>query len=274
MEKSRNNNSRRLMAIIAVVLMVCLILAMGAVTFAKYITSGTTGDQTATAAKWGFVVNVDANKLLGKEYKGPGLAKIDGTGTVAVQASTDATQNILGPNTTGSVSFTISGTAEVLAQLKISIGAISGKDAVEEIHVGDYYPVKWTLKKGDTVVKVGEEELKDMKLGDINVKLGTGVLETINAGTSVESITYTLSWEWALEQGENDDAKATNNVKDTAIGWKAHGKAYSDIENALAGEKKFSDVFKSEPETVYNAIVATMSFNLTISVEQIQTTSD
>lgn len=265
MEKSRNNNSRRLMAIIAVVLMVCLILAMGAVTFAKYITSGTTGDQTATAAKWGFVVNVDANKLLGKEYKGPGLAKIDGTGTVAVQASTDATQNILGPNTTGSVNFTISGTAEVLAQLKISIGAISGKDAVEEIHVGDYYPVKWTLKKGDTVVKVGEEELKDMKLGDINVKLGTGVLETINAGTSVESITYTLSWEWALT-GEGVD-----NAKDTAIGYKANSTDYSNIKDtAIIGTGAEGEEVPIKKE-VYDAIVTTMSFNLIISVEQIQT---
>lgn len=262
MEKSRNNNSRRLMAIIAVVLMVCLILAMGAVTFAKYITSGTTGYQTATAAKWGFVVNVDANNLLGKEYKGPGLAKIDGTGTVAVKASTDATQNILGPNTTGSVSFTISGSAEVLAQLKIACNVTS------EIHVDDYYPVKWTLKKGDTVVEVGEEELKDMKLSDINAKLGTGVLETITAGASVESITYTLSWEWALT-GEGVD-----NAKDTAIGYKANSTDYSNIKDtAIIGTGAEGEEVPIKKE-VYDAIVTTMSFNLTISVEQIQTTSD
>lgn len=266
MEKSRNNNnSRRLMAIIAVVLMICLILAMGAITFAKYITSGTTGDQTATAAKWGFVVTVDATELLGKNYTdgdSDKLATVVTTDGVAVK--TTGAANVVAPGTTGYVTFTISGTAEVLAQLKINVGAISGKSAVEEIHVDDYYPVKWTLKKGTEVVKVGETELKDMKLSDMNTKLGTGVLETIEAGATVSPSTYTLSWEWALDGADVD-------AKDTAIGWKAAGKTYAEIENVFAGTKKFSDIITSNAETVYNNIIAQMSFNLTISVEQIQT---
>lgn len=259
MEKSRNNNSRRLMAIIAVVLMVCLILAMGAVTFAKYITSGTTGDQTATAAKWGFVVSVDASKLFGEEYKGTGLATTTSdTGTVVVKAS-ETGKNVLGPGTKGSMTFSINGSAEVLAQLKISIGAISGKTAVEEIHVGDYYPVKWTLTKNEANV----EGAVSTTLATVIGKLNSTTTYTPGTSSNVDD-SYTLSWEWALEQGEEDDAKATNNIKDTAIGYKADGKAYNDV-------KAYLDTSVIADATVYDNIETTMSFNLTISVEQIQT---
>lgn len=267
MEKSRNNNSRRLMAIIAVVLMVCLILAMGAVTFAKYITSGTTGDQTATAAKWGFVVSVDANNLFGKNYSvsdGSALATVTTDG-VAVKATGDA--NVVAPGTKGSMTFSIKGSAETLAKLTINVGAVSG-DSVQEIHIGDeYYPVKWTLTKTTKTTDLRNETAETLvtagKLSDVVKALNKS--SEINLGDTVDD-SYTLSWEWALEQGE-DDAKATNNVKDTAIGWKADGKTDDDIKAYLDTSVITEDVYNNNIET-------TMSFNLTISVEQIQTTSD
>lgn len=240
MEKSRNN-SRRLMAIIAVVLMVCLILAMGAVTFAKYITSESS-TATATAAKWGYVITANATDLFPTDYTATA------EGTLAVKATGDgvsvnAESATLAPGTTGSMDITISGSAEVLAQLKIT-GSVTS-----EIHVGAgdsaYYPVKWTLKKGDETIGTS---------GKLSEVLGTAVTDDIAISTTSATITYTLSWEWALETGDTTEAKAANNAKDTAIGKKANDNTYTD--SALGD------------------IVATMSFNLTISVEQIQTTSD
>ncbi len=262
MEKSRNN-SRRLMAIIAVVLMVCLILAMGAVTFAKYITSGTTGDQTATAAKWGFVVTVkDADKLLGKNYtagSGSSVATVVTSNGVAVR--TNGTANVVAPGTSGHITFEVSGSAEVAAKLTLSVSPINGKTEIEEIHVGDYNPVKWTLKKGEDVVEVDGSELKNMTLAEIKTKLNSKALGTVGVGEILNAATYTLSWEWALE---TDDA---NNLKDTVIGYAAQAKAYDDIKDLHVGIKRIGDEITKE---AYDAISSQMSFNIAFSIEQAQ----
>ena len=50
--KSRKN--KKMLVAVAMILMIALVAGMGAMTYSKYITSGTTGEQTATAAKWGF----------------------------------------------------------------------------------------------------------------------------------------------------------------------------------------------------------------------------
>lgn len=258
MEKSRNN-SRRLMAIIAVVLMVCLILAMGAVTFAKYISSGTTGDQTATAAKWGFVVTVDASKLLGENYSVQGsdtLATVVTADGVAVKASADS-GNLVAPGTTGSVTFTISGEAEVAAKLTLSVSPATGS-SIEEIYVSDYYPIKWTLKKGDDVVNT----LENKKLSEIT----SGELATIAAGTSASG-TYTLSWEWKLDNSKD--------AEDTIIGYKVAGKGYDDIKNITIGGKTLGGTGGVVADaTAFDAIKTQMSFNIAFSIEQTQTVSE
>lgn len=259
MEKSRNN-SRRLMAIIAVVLMVCLILAMGAVTFAKYITSGTTGDQTATAAKWGFVVTVDVSKLLGENYKKSdesSFAEVtsDDSG-VAVKASATGSK-VVAPGTSGSVTFTISGSAEVAA--KVSIKLLGDTKEIGIANATDpYNPIKWTYKNGSTT-----------KTADSLNGLVTEIdnLLTIEPGTSLINETYTISWEWALETGDTNDLKATNNVKDTVIGYKADGKAYTAIKDLYVGIKRIGDEINGD---VYSTISSQMSFNIAFSIEQAQ----
>jgi hypothetical protein len=69
-EKNRRYSimkKKKSLVFVATALMLCLVVGMGAFTFAKYITSGNT-NQKATAAKWGFVVNVDADNLFGTKY--------------------------------------------------------------------------------------------------------------------------------------------------------------------------------------------------------------
>ena len=92
--------NKKLLAIIAVVLMIGLVAGMGAMTYARYISTVTTAPNQATAAKWGFVVNVDASNLFSTDYvKDGNYSKPTTTGHgVAIKAANQS----LAPGSTGS----------------------------------------------------------------------------------------------------------------------------------------------------------------------------
>ena len=240
MEKSKKQqNTGKLIIVLAMIALLIAILCLGGITFSKYVTSSGEVSKTATVAKWGFVVNVTANDLFPSDYtlaSGTLATKATGEG-VAVNAS-DA---VVAPGTTGSLTFSIKGTAEVLAQLKITA---SGEDFVLKYQADkgtDYYPIKWTLKKGDAVVG----QLQDKKLSEIVA----GINELgayYDAGTSVDD-TYTLSWVWDFSNGHD--------TEDTILGLIA------------AGQTTGID------STTYNVSgsVTSVTFKLTISIEQVQT---
>ncbi len=244
MKEKRQNNSKKFMAIIAIVIMMGLIIGMGAITYSKYVTSHDAGTQTATAAKWGYVITADTGNLFGKNYGNANnnLATVTADG-VAVKASGDA--NVVAPGTTGSMTITISGSAEVKAKLKFE-GSVTN-----EIALGDYKPVKWTLKEGSNdLVSKGT-------LDDVLTKL-KGLNETLDANSSVLSYTYTITWEWAFEDSSDDN--------DTIIGYKSNGKTYDEVK-AIYGETKLSQYVVNE--TAYDNIVTEIKFNLSVSIEQV-----
>lgn len=246
MEKSRKK--QRSMAIVAIVLMVCLVLALGTFTFAKYITSSSSGEQSATVANWDFTITVDTDQLFNDTYKigeGETYATPKSTGSsISVKGST-ADRKLLAPGASSSMTISINGKAETKSKLTISL-----KDGYAELKCDDYYPVVWTLNDGSTDLATG-------KLSDIeNYLNGDSSAVTFDANTSVDK-TYTLSWAWAYEGEGSDDEK------DTAISVKANNtsKEYSEVSSKLDS---------SITEEIYDSIVATMSFELTISVEQVQ----
>lgn len=243
--------SKKLIAVVAIVLMMGLIVGMGAMTYSKYVTSQDTGSQTATAAKWGFVVNADASKLFGTDYTTAGIVE-KGNG-VSVKASTDANANVVAPGTSGSMTVTVSGSAEVLAKVTLA-GTVTS-----EINFAGYYPVKWSLQK-DTADATTYDTLKEL-IAAFNST------EEIDAGNTFNH-TYTISWEWVLE----DKTDSYRNVKDTLIGYKAYGKPYDELPSNFAGVKYAED--KTLSQDSYDDIVSTMEFNLTVTVEQIQTKSN
>lgn len=225
----KNNRSKAVIIVIAMLLMVALVVGMGAMTYSRYITRDTTGNQTATAAKWGFVVTVNADNLFGTNYTmgtGSSLATKVTSDGVAVNAES----SVVAPGTTGFMNISITGSAEVFAKLTIGFG-----NTVQEIHYGDYYPVKWTLSDGTTEEVFSKlSDVKEYFNNDSNNNL------KITAGDQFDK-TYTLTWKWELVS-DNDE-------KDTAIGKKASN----------------SDYQESGVE-----IEPTMSFNMTVSIEQIQ----
>ena len=227
MNKSRK--SKKAFIVAAIALMAALVVGMGAMTYSKYITTSST-ETTATAAKWGFVIAANADDLFGANYtkNGDYAIKVNGNEDgVAVKAS----GLTLAPGTSGSMTFNVNGTAEVLAKLTFEVSAAS-LIGIDYTSAEDYYPIKWTLKKGDQVV-VDNKDFDTLK------SKVSEQSSNIAIGQSLED-TYTLSWVWALDG---------NDAKDTLIGQHA-----------------------AENDTTVDGgtISSTLKFTLSIKVEQVQ----
>ena len=244
---------KKFLTLVATGLMACLVAAMGGMTYSKYITTTETGKQTATAAEWGFVLNANTTKLFGDAYnKGSESSAVvtayaDG---VSVKADTED-KFVVAPGTSGSMTIAINGTAEVKAQLKIK-----ASDTPKEISVGTkYYPIKWTLTDGTDANTVSG------KLSEVLTAFASKSA-TIEATKTCDT-TYTLSWEWALEDTN------LNNVYDTMIGYKSAGKAWTAVEAEL---KKLTTLYglSDMTETDYNSINNVIEFNIDVTIEQIQ----
>lgn len=163
--------------------------------------------------------------MFGKDYKfatNSSTVTNDTTGLTVSANNADRT-NRVAPGTTGFMTFEVTGKAEVLSQIKISISDTDFSDVVlnytegEDTAVQTYAPVKWTLKKeGETAALVDGKTLADVKTALANLyKTSTAVNTEINDK-------YTLSWAWAFETGENAGQKAENNELDTLLGMIAN----------------------------------------------------
>ena len=235
---------KKFLTLVATGLMACLVAAMGGMTYSKYITTTKTGDQQATAAKWGFVMTANTDNLFGKMYDGATIVTEDTTDGVSVKASSD--KFIVAPGTSGSMTIAINGTAEVKAQLSLKA---SGTDALSEIYLAskDYHPVKWTLKNGTT------EIAKDTTLAKVLEELAK-TDETVIKANEEYTKNYELSWEWPLTTG------ATNDIYDTMIGYKSYGRTWTEISAYLPGMTSDD----------YDSIITGISFNIDVTIEQIQ----
>ena len=237
---------KKFLTLVATGLMACLVAAMGGMTYSKYITSTKTEPQQATAAKWGFVMTADTTKLFGDAYNGADGASagiVDyGTG-ISVKADTEG-KFVVAPGTKGSMTIAINGTAEVRAQLSIEAGT-----TLDEIYFAnvDYHPITWTLSDGvdsDNDVSGTLEEV---------LTAFEGKSAEIEANTTCTA-KYTLSWEWPLEQGDDE------NIYDTMIGYKTYGRTWNEI----------SAYFPDMDVDDYNSIETGIAFDISVKIAQIQ----
>lgn len=241
---SKFNKKKKMLVILSIVLMLTMVVGMGAFTFAKYVTTQTAGDQ-ADAAEWGFVITADASDLFGTDYT------LSGTGTSATVVPTGSgvavkatgTGNVVAPGTTGSMTFSISGEAEVRAKVSLELAATT------DIHLDTYYPVKWTLKENGTSVRT------DVTLSEALTALESSVdgIGSKAPGTEVNK-TYVISWAWAFDSG--------NNQSDTVLGLLAGGKTVEQI-NGIYGANTVE-------AGKYGTSIA---FGFTVTVEQTQSAS-
>lgn len=223
-QNTQKKDNRKSIFVIALLLLLVAVIGFGGYTLSKYVTKKSeTG--SASVAKWGYEIKTDASNLFGKDYKfatNSSTVTNDTTGLTVSANNADRT-NRVAPGTTGFMTFEVTGKAEVLSQIKISISDTDFSDVVlnytegEDTAVQTYAPVKWTLKKeGETAALVDGKTLADVKTALANLyKTSTAVNTEINDK-------YTLSWAWAFETGENAGQKAENNELDTLLGMIAN----------------------------------------------------
>ncbi len=227
-QKTGRKNNRKTAAVVMLLLALVALLCFGGYTFSKYVTSSS-GKGTASVAKWGYTASVDTTKLFGDTYRqvSTSVSTVDGSGTINVKADT-AGRKLVAPGTTGSMTFTVGGKAEVRARLHMSLVPDTDKDVVLKIRrTGDtdyteYRPVKWTLKKNGTPVD-GAENVTLAAIADkLTHDTTVSVSGDYDAGDVLAETTYEISWVWAFE-GTGDVAGLTIDQADTILGQIAAG---------------------------------------------------
>ena len=246
-QNTQKKDNRKSIFVIALLLLLVAVIGFGGYTLSKYVTKKSeTG--SASVAQWGYEIKTDASNLFGKDYKfatNNSTVTNDTTGLTVSANNTDRT-NRVAPGTTGSMTFKIGGTAEVLAQIKVGV---TGNDVqlVYKKNGGNettYTPVKWTLKKGTA------EIAKNLTLAGLNTELEKLYADAIAPNSAKIEDEYTISWAWAFEV--DDDT----NTLDTILGILAvNGTVAEEGYEVITGEGKTN---------------TTLSFSLSISIVQLK----
>lgn len=261
-QNTQKNSNKKSVFVIALLLLLVAVIGFGGYTMSKYISSKS-DNGTASVAKWGFEVTANGNKLFGKEYKydtvkKASVIKDDTSATLTVQAATGNTSNLVAPGTTGSMTFSITGTAEVKSHVDINFTVNSDvvlKYTKDDV-AGTYSPVKWTLKKDDVVVTNGETRLENVTLAQIATVLNGYDADVAANETYAHAGNYTLEWAWAFDgTASNADADKL----DTLLGMVATKAGAT--HNALTNEG-FTEVVADTKTTI--------NFDLSISVAQVK----
>ena len=274
MQTTHNENKRKKVFLIATLLLaLLLIFAFGTYSLSKYV-SKDSGEGNATIAKWGYKVEVDDTKLFGQEYKKVNegsWATVDGNGDVVVKAATGNDKNVIAPGTTGSMTISVTGNAEVLAKLTYDFGESSipsytittqTTEEPETTLTYTYAPVELTLQQyKDSGFKTPDGNAVT-GLDNIKGKLSA---QTYATGSEV-SLYYKITWKWAFtKEGAvkpNEEGKDTYTLTyddlDTIIG------IYSSQDNEENVEYNGATYMVSSEKNAIN-------LDLTISLEQQQT---
>lgn len=236
--ETKRNTSKRNLLLVALLLLVA-VFTFGGYTLSKYISTQTSGEQSATVAKWGYTVTADASGLFGKGYTSTDgvSATIDESG-VSVKASGD--YNVVAPGTSGEVTFGIKGTAEVFSSVNV---ILTGNDIVLEISKDStvdisYLPIEYKLSWG-TTGSLSETEQYNT-LSAVQEKITTVLKEQtnidddlcVNPNSSVD-VQFKLEWKWAFDGNDSkvtgtnpsDSNKVTGDMCDTLLGRIANGES-------------------------------------------------
>lgn len=259
-QNTQKNSNKKSVFVIALLLLLVAVIGFGGYTMSKYISSKNSSG-TASVAKWGFTVDADASKLFGSNYE---MKSGAASSTVTTEAdatkltvkASNADSKVVAPGTTGSMTFSITGTAEVKSQIAVSL---TGNDVVLKYRTSsneetplEYAPVKWTLKKkGETEALVDNKSFGELQAGL------AGLNATLNPNANYEKAgEYTIEWAWAFD-GTASNANADK--LDTLLGMVATKAGAT--HDALTNEG-FTEVVADTKTTI--------NFNLSVSVTQLK----
>ena len=219
--------SKKFATAMAMVLMVAMVVGMGTITYSRYVTSkGMDTPEQATVAEWGYVLTINQADMFGTAYEGNAVNEtFEETNDDKIDVKSKATADLVAPGTSGSMSITLSGNAEVLAALTFDVTDNSHDVLLTYGDGQTYAPIKWTLTK-----KVGDTTTT-LATANTTFALMKAALEAesakVEAGTTIPTTVYTISWSWALGSA---DANDQNNKLDTALGMLQAGKTADEIE--------------------------------------------
>lgn len=243
-----NKKQKRTATIASMAALLAVVLGMGGQTFAKYITTETTKAQTATVAKWGLVTNLqadDQNIFLNAYDKDASDQTVVGLNSAKVVA----------PGTSGSYTYTVSGVAEVDAQVTFTFSAYTPVSLTAANNFG-YYPIVWTYQLNDGEEKrIGSTEA-DLVYKNTNGKeTGFKVTEQYEANGQA-NISLTINWKWDFYTSDVNDGY------DTLLGYASNGsrEGYTITDTTI--QKAGTDT------TLYN-YNKTVSYNLQAVIEQV-----
>ena len=308
MEKT--NNKKRVAIIVAIIALITAIAYLGTFTLARYISSLNVDTTKATVAKWGFQIEGDTSKMFGTSYtKGSGTTAVVVTAN-GVDVKASGSNNVVAPGTSGYITFSMGGGAEVLTKLTAKMGNIKDivlkkKDASGDTYTDDYTPIKWALYSGSSNDSITTKVFEDKTLAEAKTEINKGIFgETESDGsiTNNNDGTYTiipgeeltpkyfkLSWAWPLNDTGTNSAEYS--VKDTWLGYVANAAGTGDTYKngsetvGLAFATTTADTVSTTTCTitvtggsyagVYSVVYSAsdmIDLALTLSVEQIQKT--
>lgn len=210
-EKSKNGKR---LALILIAILLLVAIAFGAYTYSRYVTRDE-GTGSATVARWGYNVTMTgtSNNAGFAEYyssNGDNTASATDSDAGAVIARVTSNGLIVAPGATGSVSFSVSGTAEVKAELSAAISGVS------DIYVNvknngttvTYQPIVFTLSGSNS------GQLISGTISAIGDYLDGRALQTYEAQENLVGETYTLSWAWKFDNGNAPAGESTIDCDD------------------------------------------------------------
>ena len=147
----KNKKGKKLVVLGAMAALLTLIGVSGSQTYAKYIESTTVKSTQATVAKWGFVQNTETGKLFGEDYglDSGTLSSIEAvSGTNITISSVTADSNVVAPGSTGYMTYSIDGLAEVDFEVRFTVDDNKVYDILLDDGIAghdDYLPLLWTV---------------------------------------------------------------------------------------------------------------------------------
>lgn len=246
--------NKKVLTAFAMLLMVAMVVGMGTMTYSRYVsTKSMDAPEQATVAEWGYVLTINQKDMFGTAYEGNLINEaFQETNDDKIDVKSKASAQLVAPGSSGSMTITLSGNAEVLAKITFDVTDASHDVALKYGNGQTYNPIKWTLtrKVGTTTDTLGENTTFDAIVASLEAES-----KKVEAGTTVAETVYTISWSWAIGSENLNDA---TNKLDTALGMLAAGK---DAAAVLAQTGLTVDA---------NASVTDLSVELSASVAQIQ----
>lgn len=200
-----------------VICLLCLALLSGALFYyiqAKYISSDTGDTPQASVTRWGFTANINGDNMFGEHYVGGEIETDTTLDDYSYDVRAKAESTVIAPDTSGYMSFSVQGSAEVDAQVVLRA---SGGDVKVIVNEGgnkyEYRPIRWSLDVID-----GANVTNEINNGTLEQLLER--MEELNpiikAGNVVD-VEYRITWAWPLETGSTPAEIERNNTLDSVI---------------------------------------------------------